>query len=120
MKDECRVQITYRNENLETVCERDYSLEEYLSILRLDLLRIIMDVEDFGYALTSGKPKEMWSQEAQGVFGKIRHKILDKAGEIERLPQNMRINKNPDDSVTVSIEDNDKDTITTWIAKLFQ
>lgn len=120
VKDDYRVKITYKNEKMETVCERDYSLEEYLSVLRLDLLRLIIDVEDMGYAMTNGAPKEMWSKEVLTIFGKIRHKILDKAGEIERLPKNMRINQHEDDSVSVSVADEDKETITSWIAKLFQ
>lgn len=120
MDNDCRVKIVYRNEKLETVCERDYSLSEYSAVLRLDLLKIIMDVEDLLYISTGGLPKEMWPSDVLAQFNKIRHKLLDKAGEIERLPKNMKLRQVTDDTVDVMVEDNGKETLTGWITKIFQ
>jgi len=41
------------------------------------------------YLLNDNKPKSEWSNESWAAFCKIKHKLLDKAGEIERLPQNI-------------------------------
>lgn len=58
-------------------------------MLSLDLKRIITDVEDLVYALNGDCSKEEWSDETLAAFNKIKHKILDKAGEIGRLPENI-------------------------------
>lgn len=79
-----------------------------------------MDVEDLVYAINGNMPKELWNQETLGLFNRIRHKLLDKAGEIERLPKNMRLRQNEDDSVDVRVEDENKETLTGWITKVFQ
>ena len=40
--------------------------------------------------MISGKSnKEDWSDEELAAFEKIKHKLLDKAGEIGRLPENI-------------------------------
>lgn len=41
------------------------------------------------YALNDNKPKSEWSNESWTAFCRIKHKLLDKAGEIDRLPQNI-------------------------------
>lgn len=49
---------------------------------------MITDVESLVYQLT-GKPREQWDDETWSTFTRIRHKLLDKAGEIGRLPENI-------------------------------
>lgn len=55
-------------------------------MLSLDLKRVITDVEDLIYTINGGCPKDEWDKETLALFSKIRSKILDKAGEIDRLP----------------------------------
>ena len=89
MKKELGVKITYRNEKLEPVYERAYSLTDYTDMLRVDLLRLISDVEDLVYVATDNKGKEEWSDALWAAFYRIKHKLLDKAGDIGRLPNNI-------------------------------
>ena len=58
-------------------------------MIRVDLLRLITDVEDMVYRMNRNKPKEEWSDESWETFCRIKHKILDKAGDIGRLPDNV-------------------------------
>lgn len=86
------VSVTYRNEKLVPVCQKEYVLDEYTVLIRNDLMRIITDVEDAIYDIT-GKKKSDWPSDVMQKFEKIKHKLLDKAGEIGRLPANMRIER---------------------------
>lgn len=83
------VKITYRNKLLEPVNEEYYTLEDYTAMLRVGILGILSDVENLVYAMNGGKPKEEWGDSEWMIFHRIKHKILDKAGEIGRLPDNM-------------------------------
>lgn len=83
------VRIVYRNAKMEPVCTKCYDLREYTDMLRNDLLRIITDVEDMAYQSNDGKEKDEWPDAAWMTFCKIKHKILDKAGDIGRLPETI-------------------------------
>jgi hypothetical protein len=85
------VTVTYRNESLVPVCQREYPLDEYTSIIKNDIMRIITDVEDTIYDIT-GQKKSEWPSGVLLKFEKIKHKLLDKAGEIGRLTGNMTYN----------------------------
>lgn len=50
---------------------------------------MISDVEALIYHLT-GLPRVEWDVETWKAFSQIRHKLLDKAGEISRLPEHMK------------------------------
>ena len=58
-------------------------------MIRADLLRVITDVEDLVYLLNDNKPKSEWSDESWAAFCRIKHKLLDKAGDIGRLPDTV-------------------------------
>lgn len=83
------VKIAYKNRNLENVSSRTYDFQQYAEMVKLELMRIIMDVEDAFYTLQGGKAKEEWDEETMNRFQKIRHKLLDQANAVERLPQNL-------------------------------
>lgn len=83
------VKVTYRNRNLKQVYTKTYSLNEYTEMLHTDLLRLVTDIEDLCFTVNDGKPKEEWSEETFTAFNKIKHKLLDKAGDIGRMPENM-------------------------------
>lgn len=84
------VDVIYRDETLEPTWRKTYTLEEYTSMLKLDLFRLITDVEDLVYALNDYKPRSEWSDDAWSRFQAIRHKMLDKAGDIGRLSETIR------------------------------
>lgn len=86
---EIGVRVVYRNRNMEPTYSKVYSLNEYTDMLRADLMRLVTDVEDLCYAANKNKPKEEWSDETFAAFSKIKHKLLDKAGDIGRIPENL-------------------------------
>lgn len=83
------VNVTYRNARMDPVCKETYTLQEYTEMMKTDLLRLVTDVEELCYIANNNKSKEEWSDETWSMFGKIKHKLLDKAGDIGRLPQNL-------------------------------
>jgi len=84
-----KVVIEYKNKNLETVVEKEYTLSDYTEMLSLELKRSLMDIEDAFYYFTGNKQKSDWSPEVVEKFNKIRHKILDQANAVKRLPENL-------------------------------
>jgi len=41
------------------------------------------------YAMNGNKQKADWSDESWSAFCRIKHKLLDKAGDIGRLPETI-------------------------------
>lgn len=60
-------------------------------MLRLDLLKTITDIEDLLYVTTGGKSKKEWPEDVTYAFNRIKHRILDKAGDISRLPETLHV-----------------------------
>lgn len=89
MEKEIKVKVIYKNERMEPTYERTYALKEYTDMLRQDLLRLITDVEDMVYTINGNKQKSDWSDESWMAFCKVKHKLLDKAGDIGRLSDNI-------------------------------
>lgn len=84
------VAVTYRNKNLEPVKEHVYDLKQYTEIIKLELMRTLGDVERAFYKFENNKDKEDWNDENYELFQRIRHRLLDQANSIERLPANIR------------------------------
>ena len=84
-----KVKIEYKNEKLETVVEKEYDFVQYTELLQMELKRVIMDVEDAFYAFSGNKQKEDWDDDMKERFKRIRHKLLDQANAVKRLPQNL-------------------------------
>lgn len=84
-----KVTIAYKNKDLETVVEKEYSFIDYTEMLNLELKRVLMDIEDAFYYCSDNKQKQDWSPELTERFQKIRHKLLDQANAIRRLPENL-------------------------------
>ena len=82
------VKIDYKNKNLETVIEKEYEFSQYTDLLNVELMRIIVEIEEAFYYL-SGKEKNDWDDETKARFQHIRHKMLDQANAIKRLPQTL-------------------------------
>ena len=83
------VKIEYKNKDLETIVEKEYDFVQYTEMLRLELMRVILDIEDAFYHFTGEEQKEKWDEETMRRFKKIRHKLLDQANAVKRLPQNL-------------------------------
>lgn len=83
------VKVEYRNAKMELISEQIYDLTDYTAMLKADLLRLITDIEDLCYSVNGNRPKDEWSDETWSSFCKLKHKLLDKAGEISRLPANI-------------------------------
>ena len=84
-----KVRIEYKNKNLETVVEKQYDFIDYTDMLHLELKRILMEIEDAFYYFSGNKQKQDWPPELTERFTKIRHKLLDQANSIRRLPENL-------------------------------
>ena len=95
------VKIEYKNKNLETVVEKEYDFISYTEMLNLELMRLIMDIEDAFYVFSGNKQKEDWSPEMTERFKKIRHKMLDQANAIKRLPQKLSCRGIKADQITI-------------------
>ena len=93
MKDiqDIGVRVTYKDKDLQPTYTKTYALSAYTGMLRTDLLRLITDIEDLCYSQNHGKDKSEWPEQTLESFNKIKHKILDKAGDIGRIPQNIII-----------------------------
>lgn len=96
MTHEIGVRVTYRDKARRPTCTKLYSLAEYTDMLRQDLLKVITDVEDLCYEVNENRPKEDWTDETFAGFNRIKHKLLDKAGDVGRIPENLcEITKEP-------------------------
>jgi len=88
---EILVKVTYRDKDLQPTYTKTYTLSEYADAMRSDLQSLVGEVETLGYIANKNKPKEEWDDDSFAVFTRIKHKLLDKAGEIGRLPANMAL-----------------------------
>ncbi len=95
MVQDYTVKITYRNETLKPVSQRVLPLNDYCREQRQTLMHVIADVETVFYSLLGNESKEDWPPEAVEAFQKIRHRILDAANNIERLPNNLHYKNTP-------------------------
>jgi hypothetical protein len=89
MESDFKVTVEYKNQNMETVVEKEYDFISYTEMIHIALMKIIAEIEDAFYSFSDGKQKEDWSPEMVERFKKIRHKLLDQANAIKRLPQNL-------------------------------
>lgn len=86
---EILVKVTYRDKDLQPTYTKTYTLSDYADAIKSDLQGLVGEVETLGFIANKNKPKEEWDDESFAVFTRIKHKLLDKAGEIGRLPVNM-------------------------------
>lgn len=89
MNKDFTVLIDYLNRELQQVVQKAYGFNEYSGMLELEIKRLILDVEDAFYKLQDGKQKAEWSDEATKSFMHIRHKLLDVANAVGRLPKTL-------------------------------
>ena len=97
-----KVKVSFKNKELETVVEKEYDFLDYTTLVDLDLKRIIKLVEDAFSYFNEGKKKEEWPKESFEMFANIRHKILDQANAIKRLPENLSYKNIPANTINLS------------------
>lgn len=102
MDNEFIVTIDCKNKETNVTSKRSYTLSDYTQMIGLELKRIIMDVEDVLYDLEGGRQKDQWDESVKTAFGKIRHKLLDCANGVERIPINTKYNGVPCSGVKMS------------------
>lgn len=90
MLDDYTVNIIYKNRSLEDVSQRNYLFADYCQDQKLNLMHVITEVENAFYSMQNDKSKDEWSQDALDSFQRIRHKLLDVANGIVRLPQTLQ------------------------------
>lgn len=90
---ELGVRVIYRDKDLRPTYTKTYSISEYAEAMRADLQGLIGDIETLGYIANENRRKEEWGDESFAVFSRVKHKLLDKAGEIGRLPSNLIVRK---------------------------
>lgn len=86
---ELYVKVTYRDKEMNPTYSKTYTLKEYTDMLRADLLKLVTDVENLCYVANGNKQKEEWTDETFAGFCLIKHKLLDKAGDVGRIPENI-------------------------------
>lgn len=83
------VKIEYKNEKLETVVEKEYDFPIYTDMLYEKLMGVIAEIESAFYYFSDGKSKDKWDETTMSRFKSIRHKLLDEANALKRLPNNL-------------------------------
>lgn len=78
------VHITYRNSKKQPVADGFYTLSDYTEQMGSDILRTLTDIEDIIYTALDGVQKEDWPDEVWIKYTRLKHKILDAAGDIRR------------------------------------
>lgn len=104
--NDINVKISYKNKKLEKVKDCTYDFSEYTDMVYFELMRVIMDIEDVFYRFEDSKSKDQWNEQNTTDFQKIRHKILDQANAIKRLPQNVFMKDIPMNEYIANILDN--------------
>ena len=68
---------------------QNFSLDEYTAQIQNGIFNIISDIESAFYVMCEGKLKNEWPEDVTRLFNLIRHKMLDKAGEVARISENL-------------------------------
>ena len=97
-----KVKIEYKNKELETVVEKEYDFIDYTEMLSRELNRILKNVEDVFFYMSDYKPKNEWDKELLERFDNIRHKVLDQANAIKRLPNTLSYKTIPANTMSIS------------------
>lgn len=87
----CKVNLEYRDHDMNIVSQKECALEDYTELLKSGIVRLILDAEDLIYKATGGQGKAEWDDEVSTSFYRLRHKLLDMAGEVGRIPQNLMV-----------------------------
>ena len=87
------ITIQYRDSNMNLVAEKTYDLETYTELLRQQMLKSITDVEDLVNDAGGYTSKSEWEDDTWMKFLRLKHRLLDTAGEIGRMSGKIRSTK---------------------------
>ena len=90
MENDFTVTVSYYSRADQNFVAQNYGFREYTEMLKLELIRILTDVEDAFYRFNDERPPEEWDEKSAKEFAHIRRKILDQANAIARLPETMK------------------------------
>lgn len=90
MENDFTVTVNYYSRADQNFVAHSYGFKEYTEMLKLELMRILTDVEDAFYRFNDERPPEEWDEKSSKEFAHIRRKILDQANAIARLPETMQ------------------------------
>ena len=102
MESDWIVKIEYKNKKLETVIEREYPFDQYTDLIGSELMGVITDVENVFYKIEGGKQRDEWSEDNKQMFRTIKHKLLDHANSIRRLPNTLNYKGIPANTMSFS------------------
>ena len=97
-----KVRISYKNKNMETVVEKEYDFIDYTMLINLDLKKILGLIEEAFVYMNEGKSKQEWPKEVLDRFNEIRHKTLDQANAVRRLPETLSYKNIPATTMSFS------------------
>ena len=89
LENDFTVTVNYYNRDDQKFVTQTYGFEQYTELLKLELMRIITNVEDAFYRFNDERPQEEWDEKSVKEFAHIRRKILDQANAIARMPQTV-------------------------------
>lgn len=93
MLDDLSVARIRYNKITEKMEPCSWSLADASAMLRHSVMKALSEMEE-GYMTMYGK-KETWPAQAQEAYGKLRHRMLDIAGSLHRLPEELRYKGKP-------------------------
>ena len=96
------VKIEYKNQDMETIVEKEYPFDQYLEMVASGITSVITDVENVFYELEDGEQKKDWSPESTQKFKAIRHKLLDHANSVRRLNSTLFHKGEPANAIKAS------------------
>ena len=102
MESDWIVKIEYKNKKLEKVIEKEYPFDQYTDLIGSELMGVITDVENAFYEFEGGKQRDEWSDRSKTMFNGIKHKLLDHANSIRRLPSTLNYKGIPANTVSFS------------------
>lgn len=107
------VRVEYKNRRLETVGCEEYDFDVYCQKLSQELTWLLTDIE-----MTFKEQYEKHGIECEDYFKSVRHKVLDVAGAIKRLPQNV-VQEEPIEYIEPEIIEPQKKATLSTILSLF-
>lgn len=83
------VRIEHKTKDGEVYLEQEYSFRDYTELVARELMGVLADIEAAFYVFEDGKPRDEWSKANLNRFNGIRHKMLDYANNVRRLPSEL-------------------------------
>lgn len=110
-----KVKIEYKNKKLDTVGYDEFDFDIYCQKLSQDITRLLTDIERFFQEQNIKNEIE-----SNDFYRNIRHRLLDLAGSIKRLPDNIIDNVKNDQLYDENIDSDNKNKKKITISSLLK